>query len=986
MVAALATAVLLAAQTPAQEPGTVTFREGARSPAIGPDGRIAVALRGDLWLIPAAGGAAIRLTEGPAWDREPAWSADGAAIVFASDREPGSTDLWRIDVRAAGAAGEPVRLTTTPGTEAQPTTTPDGGTVFVRGEFANADLWLRRADGTETRLTTEVGAEVEPAVSADGSRIAFIAVRDGDRVLHVARLAEGALQADRAVHETRPAAQPAWSPDGERIAFATGGGGRGGFGGRGGGAGVFVTDASGDWLQQASARTGDPAWAPDGGSLVIAELDGPDAGYNGDPDRLGDRAAGDIHVPADGALRRVRVPAWPDAAEDTIAFTASMPRAAFHGDAFDRVWQRVVELYFPAGAGPATRRTSAGGLRGEEATRALREWDALGERYRARAIAAPTTDALEDVLAAFVADRPSLRMPAQGRAGVSSAHPAATAAGVEILEAGGNVVDAAIAVSFALGVVEPDASGMGGYGEMVLFLRGMEAPTAIEFMTRVPEHAGLDNPALDDLPSDGPMLALVPGPVAGMGLAFERYGGGDVSWARILEPAIRLAEQGFILDDAFTTTLKREREAFARWESSRKLFFDAAGEPLEPGDTLRNPDLAWTLRQIAAGGWKAFYTGAPAERLVDDLRSHGHPVTMHDMARYFAKERTPVTTTYRGHTIFSGPPPVTGGALLAAKLNLLEQAPRGASITEDPAKLHAMIEAWKLQPSTGGRIADPDSWPVDITPFESKDSAAVRWQCFDPARASQSSDCERPRTEARLDDAQAAAQPASHTRIGSHAPQPATPFVDSRGIDEKATAAAVEGTGRQTGTTAFAVADAAGNMVAVTQTLGTWGGNFYVTPGLGFLYNDKMRSHGSDPERYNARIPYARTGTVIAPTLVFRGTGDDLDPLLAVGAAGNAWITSAVYQAVVGVIDHDMGPQEALEMPRFLPGGGGSVSIEAGLSPAAIRRLDSMGHRFNRISLTGELRMGYGAAVLVGDGRVTVGADPRRSGAAGVLR
>jgi gamma-glutamyltranspeptidase len=298
---------------------------------------------------------------------------------------------------------------------------------------------------------------------------------------------------------------------------------------------------------------------------------------------------------------------------------------------------------------------------------------------------------------------------------------------------------------------------------------------------------------------------------------------------------------------------------------------------------------------------------------------------------------------------------VTGGAVLAAKLNLLEQAPAGGPMVEDPAKLHAMIEAWKLQPSTSGRIADPDSWPTDIRPFESKDTARARWQCFDPARASQPSECER--------------RAAAEQR-------------DEREVDVEPAVVAPE---RSTGTTAFAVAAANGDMVAVTQTLGTWGGNFYVTPGLGFLYNDKMRSHGTDPARYNARIPYARTGTVIAPTLVFRGTGGDRVPLMAVGAAGNAWITSAVYQVVVGVIDEGLTPQQALELPRFLPGGG-AISIEAGFSMSAIRRLEEMGHRFNPISLEGEVRMGYGAAVVVRGGRVTVGADPRRSGGGGVLR
>lgn len=943
MHATLAVAAVLAA-LPAQDSTHVLFTEGARSPAYAADGRLAISLRGDLWLIPQGGGDALRVTDGPAWDRAPAWSQDGRWLIFSSDRADGNLDLWRIAVDAHGAAGSPERLTTSVAADDEPSASPSGDIVFVRGSFANADLWLRRADGSEVRLTEDVGAELTPSVDAASGRVAYIAVRDGTRTLRVARLDGGALREDARLHEGRPAAHPSFSPDGRRIAFAVTGRDNGG---------TFVTDAAGTWLQQASPIAGHATWAPDGGALTIANPDNPDAGYNGDPDRVGDRSAGDVHARADGPLRRVRVPAWPDAEPTTIPLVARTPRRDYNADAFDRVWARVARTYFDT--------TASARARGDGA-RALAEWTAARERHRPRALAAMSQTQLEEALHALVAERPPLRAAREGAAGVSSAHPLATAAGVEILEAGGNVVEAAIAVSFALGVVEPDASGMGGYGEMVLYLESMAAPIAIEFMTRVPEHAGLDNGALDDLPEDGPLLALVPGPVAGMGLAFERYGSGRVTWAQILAPAIRIAEQGFVLDDAFPTTLAREREAFARYESSRSLFFGEDGDPLRAGDTLRNPDLAWTLREIAQHGWRAFYTGAPAERLVNDLRSHGHPITMHDMARYFAKERTPVTTTYRGHTIYSGPPPVTGGAVLAAKLNLLELAPRGGGMVQDPAKLHAMIEAWKLQPSTAGRIADPDSWPTDIRPFESKDTARVRWQCFDPARASSPAACERRAATEQRDGVEV-----TDATLGARPDQ-----------DEARSR-------RSTGTTAFAVADADGNMVAVTQTLGTWGGNFYVTPGLGFLYNDKMRSHGTDPERYNARIPYARTGTVIAPTLVFRGTAGDRVPLMAVGAAGNAWITSAVYQSVVGVIDDGLTAQQALELPRFLPGGGGAISVEAGFSPSALRRLEEMGHRFNRISLDGEVRMGYGAAVVIRDGKVSAGADPRRSGAAGTV-
>lgn len=206
------------------------------------------------------------------------------------------------------------------------------------------------------------------------------------------------------------------------------------------------------------------------------------------------------------------------------------------------------------------------------------------------------------------------------------------------------------------------------------------------------------------------------------------------------------------------------------------------------------------------------------------------------------------------------------------------------------------------------------------------------------------------------------------------------------------------------GTTAFTVADNDGNMVSVTQTLGTWGGNFYVTPGLGFLSNDKLTSYGTDPTQYGARLPFARHGSTIAPTIAFRNG----KPFVAVSAAGNAWITSAVYQSLLGVLDYDLSPQQALDLPRFLPGGGFggggaaavggrgtgappaptpfNIQLEDGFAPNVLARLRTLGYGLSFVSLGGEVREGYGAVVRV-DGRVvTAGADPRRAGAAGAIK
>jgi gamma-glutamyltranspeptidase len=358
-------------------------------------------------------------------------------------------------------------------------------------------------------------------------------------------------------------------------------------------------------------------------------------------------------------------------------------------------------------------------------------------------------------------------------------------------------------------------------------------------------------------------------------------------------------------------------------------------------------------------------------------------MTLLDLERYYAPEREAVRGTYRGYTLWSAAPPVSGGAELVGRLNALEQFARPARYTDDAATMHAALDAWLLAPSSRGRVADPGLWPVNIEPIVNKDSARTRWTCHDPDRALRPSDfkgdtlaCARMKVEK--------ADRAGDTR--SARAGPASSSAESPCGDEHATEVSAC---HSSGTTAFAVADAEGNVVAVTQTLGTWGGNFYVTPGLGFLSNDKLTSYGTDPARYGARLPFARNGSTLAPTIVFRGDR----PVFAVSAAGNAWITAAIYDTLLGAMDYGLGPQQALELPRFLPGsrgGGGadasfSIQLEDGFSPQVTRRLRALGYDLSFVSMRGELREGYGAAVAIEGGKVTAGADPRRSGAAGAV-
>jgi gamma-glutamyltranspeptidase len=745
-----------------------------------------------------------------------------------------------------------------------------------------------------TRVTRVRGDESSISWAPDNVRVAFYAVRDGVGSVWVAAVEPPPPEPDAdPVPRPRPSAPP----------------------------------------QLVSRLGGAPAWSPDGRTLMIAGLPEPQPVYNGNPLRL--EAEAPPLFATSRAYRLWRVPAPLPVHDSGGALSGEVdPEPALFARAFDRVWLTLRDLYYRHGAGSTV-------------------WQRLGDTYRARVSSVSNATDFERIVDEMIAEQPLIKpLVTSNGAVVVSGHPLASEAGRRAFEKGGNVVDAIVAVSFALGVVEPEASGIGGDGNAVLYLNGMAQPTVIEYKDQTPLRATTDNPAImadGRLVADGPAAANIPGVVAGLDYLHRKYGSGKVKWAELVEPAIRLADEGFVLDEALPTSIAVGRGFLERYAEAARIYLPGGKVP-RPGDRFFNKDYAATLRAIAKDGADTFYRGEIARRIAADMEANGGIITTADLAQYRAIERAPVVGRYRGHTLYAGGPPLSTGIQLFESLQVLEhyQPRAGARAARDPDYFHHVVESWKVRDPLR-RVADPERWPVDFAEHLTAPHARMLFEKIDPRRASR------------------------YPRV----PPDTEPFQPLSRIG--------------TGTTSFAVADAAGNMVAVTQTLSTWGGTFYVSKGLGFLYNNHLRSSRTAPG-YGSLVPLMRSSTTSVPTLVFQQSTAGQVPRLAVGAAGNAWIPVSVYNIITGVIDGQLGAQAAVEAPRFLPGrdpadpleNAARIEIEDRFPRATLENLEARGHRFQKIGRKGEVRYGYAAAVLVdvANKRVEGGAEPRRSHAA----
>ena len=499
---------------------------------------------------------------------------------------------------------------------------------------------------------------------------------------------------------------------------------------------------------------------------------------------------------------------------------------------------------------------------------------------------------------------------------VASTERVASQIGVEVMKRGGNAVDAAVAVAFALAVIYPSAGNLGGGGFMMIRQSDGRA-TAIDYRETAPAAAtrdmfvGPDGQLIKGENSSllGYRAAGVPGTVAGMELALRKYGSGKLTWAELIEPARKLAADGFMVSNRAEQRLAEHQELLSPFVDSRRIFL-RDGKLYREGETLRQPELAATLGRLQKKGAREFYEGETARLIAEDMQQHRGLITRDDLRNYAAKERVPLRGKYRGYEIVAMPPPSAGGVILLEMLNIME----GFDLKKFPPfsadYYHLLVETMRRAYADRAEyMADADFVSVPVAGLIDKAYAERQRSTINLERASPSSE------------------------IGAGKPAGA----------------------ESTQTTHFTIVDAAGNAVSNTYTLNGWFGSGVVAKGTGVLLNNEMDDFTSKPgapnlygaiqSERNAIAPRKRPLSSMTPTFVLRPDGSFC---FAIGTPGGTTITNTVLQVITGVIDHGMNLQAAIDAPhlhhQWQPD---EIQDEPlGLSPETRRALETRGHRF----------------------------------------
>lgn len=528
---------------------------------------------------------------------------------------------------------------------------------------------------------------------------------------------------------------------------------------------------------------------------------------------------------------------------------------------------------------------------------------------------------------------------------VASQEALASAIGRDILQQGGNAVDAAVAVGFALAVTLPRAGNIGGGGFMLIHDAKKNETIAIDYREKAPKAAFRDmyldeNGNADEERSRYHGLAVgVPGTVDGLLLALAEHG--TMTREQVLAPAIRLAEEGFTVTPGLSNSLQGLAERMTKWPSTAKIFYHADGRALQPGETLKQPELAASLRRIAAQGRDGFYQGETADKIIAAIKGAGGTMTAEDLRDYHSVKREPVRGDYRGYEIVSMPPPSSGGIHIIQILNILEGYDLHASGANTAKTIHLMAEAMQLAYADRAEyLGDPDFIKIPVKGLTSQKYADSLRAKIDPDKA-------RPGAEIRHSDP--------------------LPYESDQ-------------------TTHYSVVDKDGNAVANTYTLNFSYGTGLVAEGTGILLNNEMDDFSAKPgvpNGYgliggdaNAVEAGKRPLSSMSPTIVFK----DGKPFLVTGSPGGSRIITTVLQIISNVIDHDMNIAEATHAPRihdqWTPD---EIRVEHALNADTVRLLENMGHKVERKSA-----MGSTQSIMVTPEGLYGASDPRIEDAATV--
>lgn len=532
--------------------------------------------------------------------------------------------------------------------------------------------------------------------------------------------------------------------------------------------------------------------------------------------------------------------------------------------------------------------------------------------------------------------RPMVAQPERAsRAMIASAHELATQAGLGILKRGGNAVDAAVAVAFALAVVHPEAGNLGGGGYLLARMADGRVK-AIDYRETAPAAAstGMFKDPMEA--RVGYKASAVPGTVAGLAMAHAALG--RKPWKEVLEPARRLARDGFPASQRMELILALQVPVMRQFGETAKIFLHSADRPLKQGEIVYQPELAATIARLQKRGPREFYEGETARRIAADMAARGGTITYDDLKGYKAREVEPIRASYRGHPLLTMPPSTSGGMALVEMLNILEQFPLRLGMEGSSEARHLMIEAMKRAYFDRSRhAADPAHFEIPLARLTSKEHAAALAATIRKDRATPS---------ARL----AEAVPAS---IGG---------------------------GESEDTTHFSIIDGEGNILTNTYTLNGFYGSQVIARGTGVLLNDIMsaftRSSGSRNEIAAGRRPVSS----MTPTLLLQKDGS---PWVALGSPGAFTIPNTMLQVVVNLVDFKMSLRDAIEYPRihhqYFPD---RVDAEpAALVADVAERLRAMGHTLNpRHRSQGDVH-----AVAIENGWRVGWSDGRRGGRAAGL-